>query len=119
MALHRAGRFTIGIHGVEDGLVPYNQAVEFDALLRANGVTTEFVTVGTDGTDSEAGMTITGYAGVDSPLTGHASEASQTHIIMRTAKDRLVSWFAGSAVTCSHGVLDGQTGTTVQAHPVC
>jgi len=107
------------IHGVEDGLVPYNQAVEFDALLRANGVTTEFVTVGTHGTDSEAGTTITGYGGVDSPLTGHASEASQTHIIMRTAKDRLVSWFAGTVVTCSHGLLDGETFIAVQVPTVC
>ena len=107
------------IHGIEDGLVPYNQAVEFDTLLRANVVTTEYVTVGTHGTESEAGTTITGYAGLDSPLTGHASEASQTHIIMRTAKDRLVSWFAGSDLNCSHNVLDGETGTAAQIPTIC
>lgn len=107
------------IHGVEDGLVPYDQAVEFDAALRANGVTTEFVTVGTHGPDSEAGTTLTGYAGLDSPLTGHASESSQTHLLMRTAKDRLVSWLDGRALECAHGVLDGQTGTAEQLTTSC
>lgn len=82
------------VHALEDGLVPYNQARELVGLLRQAGVGTDMYTVGSRDEESEAGTTASGYAGIDSPLTGHASERSTTHLVMRTAfelVDRLVA----------------------------
>ena len=76
------------IHAVEDGLVPYDQAVEMVAALRQNGVPTSFWTITTRG-EGEAGTTISGYAtgpiapSFQSPFAGHAAEESQTHVTMR------------------------------------
>jgi hypothetical protein len=48
-------------------------------------------TIGQKG-DGESGTTITGYSPVkDSPYAGHASETSDTHVVMVTAFDRLWS----------------------------
>lgn len=82
------------VHALEDGLVPYNQSRELVRLLREAGLGTDMYSVGSRDEESEAGTTVTSYAGVDSPLTGHASERSTTHLVMRTAfdlVDRLVA----------------------------
>jgi acetyl esterase/lipase len=77
------------IHALEDGLVPYNQAREIIPELVAGGIATEVYTIAGKG-DGEGGTTISGYSGDDSsPFAGHASEASDTHIVMVTAFDRL------------------------------
>ena len=77
------------VHALEDGLVPYNQSREFVPMLVANGIQTEMFTVAGKG-KGESGTTITGYSGnTSSPFAGHASEASDTHIVMVTAFDRL------------------------------
>jgi acetyl esterase/lipase len=77
------------VHGIEDGLVPYNQAREFSMMLRSKLIATEMITILGKG-DGEGGTTITGYSGNDSsPFAGHASEASDTHIVMVTAFNRL------------------------------
>lgn len=81
------------IHGVDDGLVPYNQSREMVAALRAVGIPTEDITVGERDEQSESGTTISGIFGLDPGLTGHASEKSTTHIIMRTSLARLFSLF--------------------------
>lgn len=90
------------VHGVDDGLVPYNQGAEMFAALVAAGVPTENYTVVTRGT-SEGGTTLTGTIaepvlgsrGYESSLAGHASEASTTHRVMRTALDRLYTLTSG------------------------
>ena len=83
------------VHGVEDGLVPYNQSREIVALFRANGIGTESWTMIGKG-EGESGTTITGYSGNDgSPGAGHASEASDTHVVMVAAFDRLWSLVSG------------------------
>lgn len=82
------------VHAFEDGLVPYNQARELVESLRRGGLATDMHSVGSRDDESEAGTTISGYAGVDSPMTGHASERSTTHLVMRTAfelVDRLIA----------------------------
>lgn len=77
------------IHALEDGLVPYNQGREIAAELAAEQIPTEFYTVHGKG-DGESGTTLTGYSGNNSsPLAGHASEKSDTHVVMVTAFERL------------------------------
>ena len=83
------------IHGLDDGLVPYNQGREMATLLGASRIPTDMITVGLRDADSEQETTITGYVGGQldptyrSPLAGHASEKSTTHIVMNVAFDRL------------------------------
>ncbi len=77
------------IHAMEDGLVPYNQAREIAGQLLSKQIPTEFYTMGTKG-DGEGGTTITSYSPFkDSPLAGHASETSTTHVVMVQAFERL------------------------------
>lgn len=77
------------IHAVEDGLVPYNQAREIAAQLVSEQIPTELYTVIGKG-EGESGTTLTGYSGNNSsPFAGHASEKSNTHLVMVTAFDRL------------------------------
>jgi acetyl esterase/lipase len=79
------------IHAVEDGLVPYNQAREMVGELTQAQVPVEMYTIGQKG-DGESGTTITGYSPVkESPYAGHASETSDTHVVMVTAFERLWS----------------------------
>lgn len=83
------------VHGLDDGLVPYNQSREMSSLLLEAGVPLDFYTVGRRSAESEQETTATGYIGQQldpdykSPLAGHASEKSTTHIIMVTAFERL------------------------------
>lgn len=83
------------VHGVDDGLVPYNQAREIASLLAQNQIPTQMVTIGQKSEKSERDTSATGHAvsNVDpdysSPLAGHASEKSTTHIVMVTAFDYL------------------------------
>lgn len=79
------------VHAVEDGLVPYNQSRELVPMLVGAGVPTEMFTAARKG-DAEGGTTITGYTGNESsPFAGHASETSDTHVVMVTAFERLWS----------------------------
>ena len=85
------------IHGLDDGLVPYNQGREMASLLAASAIDTDMYTIARKSPESERETTASGYAmsNVDpnyrSPLAGHASEKSQTHIVMVTAFERLWS----------------------------
>ena len=77
------------IHALEDGLVPYNQAREIVTQIVAEQIPLEVYTIGEKG-EGESGTTITGYTPFkDSPFAGHASEKSETHLVMITAFDRL------------------------------
>jgi pimeloyl-ACP methyl ester carboxylesterase len=93
------------LHGVDDGLVPYNQSREMATLLAQSQIPTEMVTIGTKSEESERETTLSGYVmnNVDpnyrSPLAGHASEMSTTHIVMVTAFDRLWKIVAGNGPT--------------------
>ncbi len=105
------------IHGLDDGLVPYNQGREMSSLLLAAGVPTDMFTVGRKSPESERETTLTGYVAgaVDpdyrSPLAGHASEASQTHIVMTTAFDRLWALFKGDTPgQYREFLVDGELG---------
>ena len=93
------------VHGLNDGLVPYNQSRELVPQLVAAGIPTEMFTVTTRDGDSEKETTLTGYAtdpltgGAHvSPLAGHASEMSTTHIVMNVAFQQLFETLEGEAV---------------------
>lgn len=94
------------VHGPDDGLIPYNQAVELAALLEDAGVKREFVTIPQRGA-GESGTTVTGTAinnvdkSYESPLAGHASERSTTHVIMKAGFDRLRALLVDGKPICS------------------
>lgn len=92
------------VHGVEDGLVPFNQAAEIYGLLTDAGVRTAFE-IKTDNGGAESGTTITGYAAPGSPLAGHASETSTTHVVMRAALDRLRALLVDGVEICNATTL--------------
>jgi len=104
----------IVIHGLDDGLVPYNQSRELAALMREAGIVTEMVTIGRRDEDSEQETTLTGHAAgavypdYISPLSGHASEKSTTHIVMQTALARLWSLMSGSPPVEGECLVNGQ-----------
>lgn len=94
------------IHGIDDGLVPYNQSRELNALLTAEGVPTEMVTISRRSQESERETTATGYVMGPvtggqwiSPFAGHASEKSTTHIVMVTGFEWLEKLFKGHVPT--------------------
>jgi pimeloyl-ACP methyl ester carboxylesterase len=108
----------VSIHGLDDGLVPYNQAREIHGLLRGAGIPTHLWTVGRKSPESEKETTITGYplGAIDpnyrSPLAGHASEKSETHIIMVTAFERLAEILGdGFSGDYREGFIDGEAGS--------
>lgn len=78
------------VHGVGDGLVPYDQTVELATALQAQGVPVEVTTIGLR-TEGEAGTTIDGYAPVEheSPFAGHANENSTTQMVGKAGFDAL------------------------------
>jgi hypothetical protein len=79
------------IQGVNDGLVPYNQSRELVSELLATGIPVDMFTVGRVAPGTESGTTLSGNAGVDPGLAGHASERSTTHSVMTTAFAQLKS----------------------------
>lgn len=91
------------VHAIDDGLVPYNQSRELAALLKAENIPTDFYTVSRRSPESERETTLSGHVvgrldpNYTSPLAGHASEKSQTHIVMVTAFERLWSLMRGRA----------------------
>lgn len=106
------------VHGVVDGLVAYNQTPELYVRLRALGVPVDFWTAVTRGDKSESGTTLDGYVtgsvpGYQSPFAGHASEASETHIVGMAGFERLTALFQlGERPACRSGLLDGTLGYT-------
>lgn len=96
------------VHGVDDGLVPYNQAREMVVALRAAGVPTDVFTVVSRG-GGETGTTMTGHVAgplfgalglepYESPLPGHGWEGSTTHAVIKTGLDRLGALLANQLV---------------------
>ena len=107
----------IVIHGVDDGLVPYNQGREMATLLGASEIPTEMITIGRRSPESEKETTLTGrlFGRIDptykSPLAGNASEKSTTHIVMVTAFARLSRLIDGFAPESYDEIfVDGEEG---------
>jgi hypothetical protein len=111
-------RSAVVIHGLDDGLVPYNQAREIATLMAATGIPTDMVTIGRRSPRSERETTLTSYAAgqldpdYTSPFAGHASEKSTTHIVMVTAFERLWSLLGGEDPgPYREFLVDGEAGT--------
>lgn len=113
------------VHGVDDGLVPNNQSTEMFAALNAAGIPAQFFVVTLKDDDTLANdrdTTGTGYVGkpvmvgalgeeYNSPIAGHASEMSTTHIVGMTGFERLNAIFDGAPPECSRLYwVDGQLG---------
>lgn len=106
------------VHGIDDGLVGPQHTRKMVAALRAEGIPYSAFTAGTRGS-GESGTTLTGYAGgplvpgYQSPLAGHASERSTTHLVMRTALDQLAALYPGGAgpTGFDEHVVDGEAGS--------
>lgn len=108
------------VHGLVDGLVPYNQSRELQALLRAQGVPVDMWTAVTRKEGTESGTTIDGYAiGEDSPFAGHASETSTTHVVGVAGFAALERLYSGAPFTCAETVYDGQTDQTATTPTGC
>jgi pimeloyl-ACP methyl ester carboxylesterase len=98
------------VHGVGDGLVPYNQSREMAARLREVGVPVDLYSVGLRDAQSEPGTTIDGYVappGWTSPFAGHASETSETHLVGRTGFAVLSQLLKGRIVQGREYVVNG------------
>lgn len=117
-------RGVILVHGVDDGLVPYNQSREMAVALRAAGVPAELYTVLTkeEGTESgtSATETVLGPTGqYESPFAGHASEASDTHTVGMAGFALLSQLFDGAEVLCGEAVIDGATTSRARVRTSC
>ncbi|HVL32458.1 MAG TPA: prolyl oligopeptidase family serine peptidase [Actinomycetota bacterium] len=115
------------VHGLDDGLVPYNQSRELNTALRAEGVRTDMYTVlrrNPNGTpEDQGGTTITqnvadplfGAAGqrYARPLAGHGWEGSSTHIVIKTGFDQLWRLIDGVGIASESRefLVDGEAGT--------
>lgn len=97
------------VHGVGDGLVPYNQSRELYLALRGAGVPVGMTTFALKSETSESGTTLDGYVPVphDSPFAGHASEASETHDVGNHGFAELAAIFDGS-VRCGERLVPSE-----------
>lgn len=112
------------VHGVDDGLVPYNQSRELAAALQAARVPAQLHSVLTREPGTEPGTTGTGTflgaTGVyESPFAGHASEASQTHTVGMAGFRLLSQVLAEREVRCGEFVIDGSTGSSAAVTATC
>ncbi len=103
------------VHGLDDGVIPYNQTREMAGALLAVGIPTEVFTVLRRG-DGEAGTTGTGHVlgalGLESGLAGHGSDGSRTHLVIRTGFDRLWALMEGALPSgYREFIVDGELGT--------
>ena len=107
------------VHGLADGLVPYNQSRELHALLRARGVPVDFWTAVTREEGTASGTTLDGYVhqgvgtGITSPFAGHASETDPEHVVGAAGFRALDRLYSGADFVCGEAVYDGMTGQSV------
>ncbi len=105
------------IHGVMDGLVPYNQSREMATALRAAGVPTDFFSVFRRG-EGDDGTTLDGYVGgafdsnYQSPFAGHGGEEDRHQLVIGTAFRALWAMLRGEYAPGPAGeyTVDGEAG---------
>lgn len=116
-------RGVVVVHGIDDGLVPYNQSRELVAGLRAAGVTVDDTTIGTRGA-GEAGTTLSGNVlgqlGQTSPFAGHGSESRMTQLVITTGFAALDGLYRdGQRPQCITSFRDGETGQWLRSPATC
>lgn len=104
-------------HGINDGLVPFNQGVEAAAVLEARTPTSFTILLRNDPAqrddkDTQATEYVSGPAGLpDAPLSGHASEDDADHVLVRVAQAELLALLDGTdAPAAGVHVVDGAIG---------
>lgn len=101
-------------HGLNDGLVPYDQGREMVAALRAHGFKADFYTV-VRGEPGQEGTTLTGYTPLGGlGFAGHGTESVRSHTLTGltlSLLDRLVDDDAGVLAADREFVVDGGLGT--------
>jgi hypothetical protein len=109
------------VHGVGDGLVPYDQTREMEARLTQVGVSTDLYSAATKKPGTPSGTTYDGYAPVphDSPFAGHGGEGDVTHTVTGTAITVLEETLNGqvAAPSCHREFLIDGTLGTIQPDP--
>jgi hypothetical protein len=105
------------VHGLNDGLVPYDQSREMEARLIQAGVPTDFYTVATKTPGTESGTVLDGYVPVphESPFAGHGGEDDQTHLVIRTGLEALDALLQHGVAPRKHRqfLADGTLGETL------
>ena len=115
----------IVVHGVADGLVPYNQTRELTTQLRALGVPVDFWSIATKTPGTKSGTTIDTDAGnTDSPFAGHAWEGSDmsgpnSYTVAVVGFERLNALLNSTGVSCTENLFDGATQTTLSSPASC
>lgn len=116
-ALLRVPEFTglrgiVQTHGVNDGLVPYDQGREIATATRAAGIPTDFYTVVGCASGNE-GTTITGYTPLGNMgLAGHGTESLDHHCLTGLSFALLHDVITGALVPDDREhVVDGTLGT--------
>jgi hypothetical protein len=72
------------VHGVDDGLVPYQQSVDMTKALRDAGIKTDFWTARKRRPGDEPDTTLSGRFGTPSGDSGHASDTAIKHLVPST-----------------------------------
>lgn len=112
----RAAEFDVGgvvlTHGLNDGLVPYDQGREMVGALRAQGIPSEFYTVVRSDPGGE-GTTISGYTPLGGlGLAGHGTESNDAHALTQLSFRLLDDVLAGRLVPADNEhVVDAGLGT--------
>jgi acetyl esterase/lipase len=116
-AAFRAGEFSglhgvVLTHGVNDGLVPYDQGREMQAALHLAGIPSDFYTVVRSAPGGE-GTTITGYSPSGGMgLAGHGTENDDAHALTSLSFALLDQVLAGVLVPSGQErVADAELGT--------
>jgi len=117
------------VHGLDDGLVPYNQSRELVTALRALGMPTSMHTVlrrndwqNPDSSGDEAGTVLSsnamgpvfGAAGEQypAPFAGHGWEGSSSHLVIKTGFDLLFALMNGTTQPANtEALVDSELGT--------
>lgn len=109
------------VHGLNDGLVPYDQGRGLVQALRAADVPVEMHSVARGAPDHTSGTTPTSHAGQPQydpneqvlHLAGHGSEADRDHIVTATGLERLFAFLGGASVEDGHAefLVDDGLGT--------
>jgi hypothetical protein len=101
-------------HGLNDGLVPYDQGREMVGALRAHGFHADFYTV-VRGDAGEEGTTLSGYTPLGGlGLAGHGTESVRSHTLTGltlSLLDRLVDGDANVLPADREFIVDGGAGT--------
>jgi len=112
-------RGVVLVHGVEDGLAPFNQAQELTRALRGAGMPTDLFTVTRRSPGDDEDTTVSSYSGRRTDNAGHGPEWSENHIVIDTGFDRVAALVTrGDPAPCNRDfTVDGAASPTTSPDP--